>query len=191
MSRLLFNSRPLVIDPTLAKLIGLNEAIIIQQIHYWLENKREAGKEKKVNGFYWVYNTFEEWHEQFPFWSEKTIKRTISKLENNELLVTGCFNKIPTDRTKWYRINYQTLFTLESSPSGHIDPMERDNTGQSKGTTCPDATGQNDPMLPEITTYINNNDDIAKKLSTRKAELNAFREEIRCTTSQQKKPPQY
>ena len=34
---------------------------------------------------------------------------------------------------------------------------------------------------------IDHNDDIAKKLSTRKNELNAFREEIRCTTSQRKK----
>jgi hypothetical protein len=166
MSRLLFDSRPLVIDPTLAKLIGLNEAIIVQQVHYWLENKREAGKEKKIDGFHWVYNTLEEWHKQFPFWSSKTVQRTISKLENKGLLISGCFNKMPTDRTKWYRINYEKLFSLEKRPLGQSDLMEMDI---SKRTNCPNGTGQSGPMLPEITTDIDNiNNNMPKKLSTAK-----------------------
>ena len=36
MSRLLINEPPLIVLPSLAKEIGLNEAIIVQQIQYWL-----------------------------------------------------------------------------------------------------------------------------------------------------------
>ena len=37
MSRLLLEDEPLVVLPKLATVIGLNEAIILQQLHYWLE----------------------------------------------------------------------------------------------------------------------------------------------------------
>ena len=62
-------------------------------------------------------------------------------------------------------------------------------------TQTPPPSVRGTPPSVTVTPYkepcINdhNDDDIAKKLSTRKAELNAFREEIRCTTSQLRKPP--
>ena len=36
ISGLIFDESPLVISTTLAKLVGLNSSIIIQQMHYWL-----------------------------------------------------------------------------------------------------------------------------------------------------------
>ncbi|SDN86290.1 hypothetical protein SAMN05443253_12225 [Bacillus sp. OK048] len=36
MSRLLINEGPVKIIPSLATKIGLNEAVVLQQIHYWL-----------------------------------------------------------------------------------------------------------------------------------------------------------
>ncbi|RBW79941.1 hypothetical protein DS960_27405, partial [Escherichia coli] len=35
---LLFAERPLVINTQLAMKIGLNEAIVLQQLHYWLRD---------------------------------------------------------------------------------------------------------------------------------------------------------
>ena len=35
MSKLLINEHPLQVLPSLATKIGLNEAIVLQQIHYW------------------------------------------------------------------------------------------------------------------------------------------------------------
>ena len=41
MTLLMFDKHPLVIDKKLAKIIGLNQAMILQQVHYWLElNKK-------------------------------------------------------------------------------------------------------------------------------------------------------
>ena len=36
MSKLLINENPIMIQPTLVMKLGLNQAIIIQQLHYWL-----------------------------------------------------------------------------------------------------------------------------------------------------------
>lgn len=38
-AQLLINEPPLQVLPTLAKTIGLNEAIVLQQVHYWLNPK--------------------------------------------------------------------------------------------------------------------------------------------------------
>ena len=43
-SNLLFKEEPLVVNRLAAKVLGLNEAIVIQQIHYWLEINRKAQK---------------------------------------------------------------------------------------------------------------------------------------------------
>lgn len=39
MSKLLIDDYPIQVLPKLAKVIGLNEAIILQQLHYWLNSK--------------------------------------------------------------------------------------------------------------------------------------------------------
>ena len=68
MSKLLMNEVPLMVQPSLAVKIGLNEALFLHQLHYWLDRSN-----KVVEGKRWVYNTVEEWHEQFPFWSVRTL----------------------------------------------------------------------------------------------------------------------
>lgn len=113
---------PLIIFPKLATMIGLNESIILQQVHYWNKINKNANNNLK-DGYYWTFNSYEQWKEQFPFWSSKTIQRTISNLENMKLLKVGNYNKLKIDRTKWYRIDYDVLEILENSPFGHIDQI--------------------------------------------------------------------
>lgn len=104
-SKLLIDEQPLQVLPGLAVAIGLNEAIVLQQIHYWLSPNRKGGEFHE--GRKWVYNTYETWQENFPFWSVDTIKRTILKLEKVGVIeATDEFNKDTRDRTKWYTINY-------------------------------------------------------------------------------------
>lgn len=105
----LYDRYPLIINPTLAELIGLNEAIVLQQIHYWTEKNREDDRNYQ-DGFYWTYNSINSWHQEcFRFWSIDTLKRTFKSLESKKLLVVGNYNKDPRDRTKWYRINHEHL----------------------------------------------------------------------------------
>ncbi|MEK6453141.1 DnaD domain-containing protein [Caldifermentibacillus hisashii] len=107
MSNLLINESPILVLPTLAKKIGLNQALFIQQLHYWLADSKHT-----YDGYQWVYNTYEDWHRQFPFWSTSTIRRIIGKLEREGLIVSGNYNRFKMDKTKWYRINYEYLESL-------------------------------------------------------------------------------
>lgn len=139
MSKLLLDDKPLIVLPSLANQVGLNEAIILQQLHYWLgisTNKKEGHK--------WVYNTHEDWKKQFPFWSISTIRRAIRNLEDMDIVVTGSFNKLPIDKTKWYRIEYSVLERGLSSPSVQNE--------QSMCSKRADELFNVDRPLPESTT---------------------------------------
>lgn len=108
MSYVLSDRPPLTVPIEIAEIIGLNEAIIIQQMHFWCCINRQAGRNLK-EGYYWTFNSYEDWQKQFPFWSVPTIKRVINKIEKDGYIITGRFNKFQIDRTKWYRINYKKL----------------------------------------------------------------------------------
>lgn len=112
MTKLLINEHPLIVLPTLAVKVGLNEAIILQQVHYWLDSR--TNKNIK-DGKHWVYNTYGQWQEQFPFLSEATIRRSISNLEKVGLLISKNYNSNSFSKTKWYTINYEKLAELEAS----------------------------------------------------------------------------
>ena len=71
---------------------------------------------------------------QFPFWSERTIKRTFGSLEKQNLLHVGNYNKAGFDRTKWYSINYETLNKLVARPSGQNGPDDEDKLARCKRT---------------------------------------------------------
>ena len=149
MSRLLFDSHPLVIVPELAVAVGLNEAIVLQQVHYWLEINMRDGRNYR-DGYYWTYASYPKWQEQFPFWGVDTIKRTITRLEKSGLLVSAIFNRKDWDKTKWYRIDYPVLvgFCGEKLVSG----IGRCNMPLSMSAKCTDAeTVSERAMSPEET----------------------------------------
>jgi hypothetical protein len=153
----LFNKRPIVVDTDLAICFGVNEAIVIQQIHYWLEINRETEK-NFINGRYWTYNSIGDWHEKnFPFWSYDTVKRIFKELEKLGLLITDNFNEQKRDRTKWYSIDYEKLDQLMEAKNN-----QRSKSPNALGQDAPMSLGQNAPMdqgnlpqpLPEINTEI-------------------------------------
>lgn len=126
MSTLLINEPPLMVLPSLAQSIGLNEAIILQQVHYWLNPQFNKNFKE---GHYWVHNSYEQWQDQFRFWSTVTIKRTIQSLEKKGLLLSSNFNASSFNKTKWYRINYEKLSIASERPHrwDQNDPSIRSN----------------------------------------------------------------
>lgn len=130
MSRLLFsNDDILVINPKLAKLIGLNEAIILQQIHYWIDNKGCKGLHSK--GRKWIYNTVSQWQEQFPFFSPSTIKRTMLELRNLDLIFVEQLSENGRDTTNYYSVNYEKLESLEIGQSEQSREVNLNSLGGS------------------------------------------------------------
>ena len=90
--------------------LGLNEAIIINQISYWNEINKKTGNNFK-DGYYWTYNTYEKWSKSdFPYWSADTIRKTITALEEIGVIIsTDKYNSYKIDNTKWYRVDYDKL----------------------------------------------------------------------------------
>lgn len=125
-SRALYNERPLLVPPTVAVKLGLNEAVFLQQLHFWLQ-----GSGHKHDGRAWVYNTFEEWQKQMPFWSVRTIQRIVESLRKRGVVITTTeYNRLPMDKTLWYTIDYDRLDSvcdMLSLPSRQVVAMDDDN----------------------------------------------------------------
>ena len=159
MGKLLIDDQPLQVLPSLAEAIGLNEALILQQIHWLLLRSK-----KEFKGKPWVFNTYEEWQEKhFRFFSISTIRRTINRLEELNLLISSTeFNQMKVYKTKWYTINYEALDNLaiatakndspsvqneQSSCSNWADPsVQNEQTNNQENTQ---ETPNNNPLPPK------------------------------------------
>lgn len=146
---LLFNKEDiLLVNRRLAVLIGLNEAIVLQQIHYWIK-KKTSGVEHQ--GCRWVFNSLDRWHEQFPFWSADTVKRSLTALKTKGLIRVEKLADVGRDRTNYYTIDYKQIALLEAgilpqcngadctNASVQIAPMDQGKLHQSIGADCTDA----------------------------------------------------
>ena len=143
--------------PTLAAHIGLNEAIILQQVHYWL-----LKSDKLEDGRKWTYNSYESWREQFPFWSVATIKRAISSLEKQELLISGNHNKAAFDKTKWYTLNYQKIQSM-TNRLAQIDPTS--------GSNCTNDEFKLTQPIPKTTTEITTKTSLEEEKNNKKKKI--------------------
>lgn len=144
-SDLLVDEPPLLIIVDLAVAIGLDEALILQQIRYWLADER---KPPVRDGRRWVCPREIGCFDPLAFRSGKTLARALRSLEHSGLLLASDrFNRLPGDRTKWYTINFESVaaITVGQIPDGHraetgIAPkgqnagVERDKMPVSSGT---------------------------------------------------------
>lgn len=152
MSRLLIDENPILVLPTLAAKIGLNEAIFLQQLHYWLRQTQHWR-----DGRPWVYNKVAEWEKQFPFWSAPTIRRIVNNLrEMGIVITTDKYNKMPIDKTLWYTIDYAKVPSDDFvTPSDQPD-QSNDQLDQLERSDCAHVNDQSDhtnnQRLPENTT---------------------------------------
>ena len=168
MSKLLINENPLQVLPSLAVKTSLNEAIILQQIHYWLEKSEHIHENKK-----WIYNSIENWCLQFPFFSKRTIERTIKQLCDRGLLIKGNFNRSKFDKTSWYSIDYEVLNELEKdndNMESSIPPKWRDGECHSDDTNTID--------------YITESTNTDNEVHT----LNKFNGEVHTSVPEKQKP---
>ncbi len=151
--------------------LGLNEAIIINQISYWNEINKKAGNNFR-DGYYWTYNTYEKWAKNdFPYWSADTIRKSITALENMGIIVsTDKYNSYKIDNTKWYRVDYDKLQKIidiveqsekdgSSERENEVSQVENENCGCVNVSYTDGLVNLNKP-IPEITTDNTNKDYI-------------------------------
>lgn len=146
-SRLLINENPLQVLPSLAvALKNLNEAVMLQQVQYWLSRST-----KVFEGRRWVYNTIEEWNNQFPWLSERGVRDRFNSLIDKGVILTANFNKAKFDRTKWYSIDYDKLDSLLSTENSTQKPIttHSEETSGSRRKKVTNPSGRNLQMQSE------------------------------------------
>jgi hypothetical protein len=103
---MLLDERPLVLLPSLAEAVGVNLAVVIQQLHFHLANPDNG---RVHAGEQWIYKTYEDWRAlDFPFWSTPQIRRAFRSGEELGLIVS-CQPEGRDSRRKYYRIQYDAL----------------------------------------------------------------------------------
>jgi hypothetical protein len=141
------NGHKLTLSPKLACLVGLNEAIVLSQLNYWMNIYKEKKSEKHYrDGRWWVYNSIRQWREDnFPWWCEATIRRAFEKLRELGIVIVGNYNKFGGDHTLWYTIDYDALLQYEQarlpdSDSRQVqdDKAEDDNLSKAVPETTTD-----------------------------------------------------
>ncbi len=115
----MIDETPIVFQPTLAKLIGLPEAIVLQTLKYWCGQKRCG---KVVDDERWIFNTLEQWREfSFPFWSTRTIGEVFRTLESMGLVKSKQFDLQAGKAMKYYTISQSALTILTSERADHLE----------------------------------------------------------------------
>lgn len=127
-------------DIDIAKEYGIECAIMLKHLYFWIK-KNEANEENFYDGRYWTYNSVKAFSTLFPYMSERKVRYTLDKMEENGLIVVGNYNKSQYDRTKWYALT-NLAYSILQKEKFHLPFL-------SNGS---DANGE---PIPDINTYIN------------------------------------
>lgn len=96
----------------LIKHIGVTETLIFSQIHFWCDrNKRN--RKGAANGYYWCKRSTREFSEKdFEGITDRTIRRSLKKLQDLGLIVVGKIKGAKVDNTNSYRVDYKRVEEL-------------------------------------------------------------------------------
>lgn len=122
-------------DIDIAKEYGILEAIILNNMGFWIARNRANGK-NFFDGEFWTYNSAAAFSEVFPYATKRQIEIALKNLRDNDILKTGNYNKDKRDRTLWYTL------TTKGKRILHFGDMQYTSTSQScheNATPLPDV----------------------------------------------------
>ena len=139
-SNYLLDEYPLVVLPGLAKALGdVNEAVFLQQVHYWLVKAQKAGK-PQVDGKWWTYNSLTGWQEQFPWMTYKGVQHVFDRLRKKGLVIVKHLQPSELDRRLSYTIDYEKLQMHYSPRSNALVSTEQCPIPETSGTETSQTT---------------------------------------------------
>lgn len=115
-------------DIDIAVKYGVDIAIFLNNIAFWTQ-ANAGNKHHYYDGHCWTYNTQEAFTHHFPYWTRQNIRTIIKGCIDNNLLITGKYNKKGYDQTTWYALSQKgfELFPLLKpifDANGWNQPME-------------------------------------------------------------------
>lgn len=133
---------------------GMAEAVLLEYMYFWCQ-KNEANRKNIKDGLAWTYNSIKALCELFPYLTEKKIINTLKHLEDEGLLVSGCFNSNKYDRTKWYAVTKKGKSIYQN---GQIEEAKKENENPQNGQM--NVTVINQFKEPVINTHTETDDKI-------------------------------
>jgi hypothetical protein len=109
-------------DMKIAAALGdINAAIIIQQLHYWMQ-KQDVGV--IVKGIKYVYNTFYQWvSQQFSWLSRWQFRKSMSLLRSLSIVKVIRYKASQWNQTNHYSLDYERLQEWAKAESIEISEM--------------------------------------------------------------------
>lgn len=125
MTRLLIEEPPLQVLPSLAQDIGLEEAVILQQLH-WMLGREHA---LEADGRRWIKADYDYWLTVFPFMKRRSLERVFGELRKLGLVES----KRGREKSVW-TINYLELESRQTG--GSTAATLAADSRQSGGSSC-------------------------------------------------------
>jgi hypothetical protein len=132
-------------DIDIAKEYGVLEAILLNNIHFWIE-KNKANEVNYFDGDYWTFNSTRAYAELFPYASQRQVKNALKNLREAGILKVGNYNKLTYDRTLWYALTEKGKCIVQKCP---MDCAEMSNG------LCDNVQPIPDINTDDKTSYIN------------------------------------
>lgn len=161
-SSLLIDEPPFQVQPSLAGLLGFDEAAVPQVIHYWLNCQTgTVFKEER----YWVPNVLGRLQDCFFFWDRDTIGYLVAELEHSGVLkgLPPCSQE--RDMAVYHTVNYAALEGMASHSRIPIPPSPKTNLPlqHANANTCAPFTADIQSKGPNL--YVLVAQDVAHSLS--------------------------
>lgn len=142
-------------DVETAKKYGLEEAIVIKHLTFWIQKNKANGKHY-YDGRTWTYNSMSAFAEIFPYLSYKQIRRVLESLKNQGVLAVGNYNENKYDQTLWY-----AFVDEQDWLNSHLPKREHSicPNGQMEAPKRADRSAQMGRPIPDTNTDINTDID--------------------------------
>lgn len=102
-------------NPKYAKKYGIEEAIIIENMYLWITDKQICHDDVIwYNAKLWIKLTGKELCNLFKYIPETTIRRKLYHLIDEQVIETGNFNLLETDRSLWYSLTDKFLSIIQN-----------------------------------------------------------------------------
>jgi len=134
--------------------VGVEAAILLEDIYYWVNHNRE--REHNFNeGYYWTVNSYQDFVNRFPCFSVGKIKRLLAQLKTAGFIEARHYrNYDPRNRSLWYRTTQKTAehYTSLAEAANQRNGDEFDTfQGHKSDSTCASVKSdqcmsQNRPM---------------------------------------------
>jgi hypothetical protein len=106
-SKRLTTGRTIPLSFELVEIFGLTEALVLQQLHFWLTQAGpDSSSGEEYDGAYWIYNSYPEWEREIPR-GQAQIKKCVLVLEGLGIIKSR--QAAGLDRRKRYTIDYDAL----------------------------------------------------------------------------------